>query len=578
MAWQSTRGGGPAAAAGVHAAILPPPGVLFSSSTDQPLPLAVSPDGTLFAFCARNGEGPDMLWVRTVAVDDARAIAGTEGAEGPFFSPDGRNLGFFADGKLKRVDTGGGAVITVAENVDPRGGTWGAAGVILYGSSTRGPLWQVSADGGAVTAATVLDTLNGENTHRYPTFLPDGKRFLYLARRSGAGSGRAPTIYLGSLEAPQRTAVLEVASNVSYASGHLLYIREGVLMAQAFDPEAGATSGAPVPLVDDARMDERFSRGVFATSANGVLVCMTGRNQTSTQLQWLDRSGRLAAEIGEPADFTYGGTPELSPDGSRAVMPIANRDRGTSDVWLIDLGNGQRSRLTIDPFDHPSAIWLPDGQRVLTVTNRGPSQAGTVDEISIDGTQSRHVTATAGMSVWPRSVSPDGREVLCDREELIHGRESGVEALPMVGEAAPVVIQPVAIWDALAQFAPDGRCYAYQSSESGRSEVYVAQRVGGGKWQVSQGGGREPRWRDDGRELFYVGDDNVIVAVEIDPEAAGFAAGRATKLFPFHGAGGNWRYDVSRDGQRFLVTRALPEDLALPVTIITDWPARVAKR
>jgi len=188
----------------VHAFLGPPPGVLFSSSTDQPLPLAISPDGTRIAFCARNGEGPDLLWVRSLGAQDARAIPGTEGAEGPFFSPDGRSLGFFAKGKLKRVDVAGGPVITLTEGLDPRGGSWNEGGVILFTAGSSGPVSRIAADGGAVSAATALDAERGESTHRYPHFLPDGRHFLYLARRAGAGAGESPTIYAGELGSSER--------------------------------------------------------------------------------------------------------------------------------------------------------------------------------------------------------------------------------------------------------------------------------------------------------------------------------------------------------------------------------------
>jgi Tol biopolymer transport system component len=579
FAWRALHGGGggggSTAGGGVHAAILPPTGVVFSSSTDSPMPLALSPDGKLVAFCARNGEGPDMLWVRSINANDARPIPGTEDAEGPFFSPDGRSLGFFAGERLKRVDAVGGAVITLAEDIDARGGSWSSTGVILYGSTALGPLLQVKDDGGKITAATVLDSLRDESTHRYPWFLPDGKRFLYLARRSGAGAGREPAIIMGELGSTKRTHVLEVASNVAFASGHLLYIREGVLVAQRFDPGSGAVAGSAVPLIDDARMDERFSRGVFAVSANGVLACMTGHNQTRTQLMWLDRAGHELGEIGEPADYTYGGTPELSPDDKRAVIPIANRERGTSDVWIIDLGSGRRTRLTVDQYDHPAAIWHPAGDRILASNNRNSSASSSIDEISTDGRLLRSVSLNESGFLWPRSVSPDGRDLLFDNPESASRTSRGLAMIPLAGGAPTTLVETGISAQSDAQFSPDGRYYAYESIESGRREVYVAARAGGGKWQVSQSGGSEARWRADGRELFYVDKDNVIVAVQVDPAAPSFSAGSSTKLFPFHGAGGLWRYDVSADGSRMLVTRALQEDLASPVTLITGWTAKV---
>ncbi len=574
-----SRGGGheEAPSQAVHAAILPPSGVVYSSSTDRPLPLAISPDGRLVAFCARTGEGPDMLWVRSVDSNDARAIAGTEGAQGPFFSPDGKTIGFFARGKMKRVDTTGGAVITLADGGDPRGATWSPNGWIVFGSTAYGPLWKVREDGGAVAAATVLDSTRAEATHRYPWFLPDGRHFLYLARRSGAGAGNEPTIFVGEFDSAQRTRVLEVASNVAYASGHLLYIREGVLVAQRFDPNTLAVSGSAIPLIDDARMDERFSRGVFSVSTNGVLVCMTGKNQTRTQMQWLDRSGKWLSDIGEPTDYTYGGTPELSPDGAQSVMPIANRERGTSDVWLVDLNSGRRHRLTVDAYDHPAATWHPDGKRVAVSTNRGGEKIFSVDLLAVDGALLRSLHRGAEY-LWPRSISPDGRVLLFDAPETGLRERFDTWMVSMAGDSGSAMIAGGEGTQQRAQFSPDGRLFAYDSDESEQEEVYVAAYPGGGKWQVSQDGGTEPRWRQDGDELYYVDRDNFIVAVETRAGGAAFEAGSATKLFQFHGAGGLWRYDVNADGTRFLVTRALQEDLASPVTLITDWTRKVAGR
>jgi eukaryotic-like serine/threonine-protein kinase len=561
----------------VHAAITPPPGVLYSSSTDRPLPIAVSHDGKLIAFCARNGEGPDMLWVRSIDADDARAISGTEGAEGPFFSPDGKAIGFFTRGQLKRVDTAGGAVITLAERVDARGGTWNADGTILFGDGTQNPLWKVREDGGKAEYATVLDSTRSESTHRYPWFLPDGKHFLYLARQSGAGAGREPTIFAGELGSSKRTSVIEVASNVEYASGHLLYVREGVLVAQRFNPKTFAVSGPAVPLVDDARMDERFSRGVFSVSDNGVLVCMTGKNQTRTQLEWLDRKGTLISKIGEPADYTYGGTPELSPDDALSVMPIANRERGTSDVWIVDLTSGRRHRLTVDQDDHPAAIWNARGNKVIVNTTRSGVHGVSLEVLSTDGVRERTIRSTKDTYMWPRTVSPDGRVVLFDGD-VSGSQMSDIASVQIEGDSSATIVAGGDGVQAVAQFSPDGRFFAYQSDESGRPEVYVTAYPSGAKWQVSQDGGTEARWRADGKELYYVDSANFIVAVAVMGGTGAFEAGSSTKLFQFHGARGGWRYDVSRDGSRFLVTSALPEDLALPVTLITDWTRKVAGR
>jgi eukaryotic-like serine/threonine-protein kinase len=554
----------------VRAALLPPPGVLFSSSTDKALPLAISPDGAVVAFCARRGEGPDMLWVRPLDSEDAQPLAGTEGAEGPFFSPDGRSLGFFAHGQLKRVDVTGGPVIELAPIISARGGTWGRDDVILFTKGSYGPVSRVSADGGTVTEVTELDSAQGEATHRYPHFLPDGRHFLYLSRRTGAGSGREPTIYARSLDSAAPTPVLEVASNVLFASGHLLYVRGGILMAQRFDPGKLAVTGPAIPLVDDARMDERFSRGVFAASRNGVLICMTGKDQTRTQLRWLDRSGRKLGDVGEPADYTYGGTPQLSPDGSSAVLPIANRDRGTSDVWIVELETGRRRKLTVDTKDHPGAAWLADGKSV--VVTRMDQEQGGLERIRVDGTHVEELLpGPVSNFLFPLSSNRNGFALYASEGR---GIESGSDiwVTNLLGDRTPVAFAAGPVREAQAQFSTDGSFVAYATEETGRMEVVVAAfPQPGGRWQVSQDGGSEPRWRRNGRELFYVDRENYIVCVDVTLAAGGLEMGASRRLFQFHGAGGDWRYDVSVEGDRFLVTTPLEEDLASPVTLITDW-------
>jgi len=570
------RGGGETRA--IHASLLPPADGQFSSSITNPLPLAISPDGARVAFCARIGEGPDMLWVRALDSPEPRPLAGTENAQGPFFSPDGNSLGFFADGKLNRVDVAGGPVIVLASAPDPRGGTWSRDGVILFTPDSETQVLRVRADGGAVSAATVLDSVAGERTHRYPVFLPDGKHFLFLARRAGAGAGIEPTIYAGSLDSPERTEVVAVASNVQYASGHLLYVRGGILVAQPFDPGRLATRGPAVPIVDDLQWDERFSRGVFAASANGVLAFLTGQAETRTRLQWLDRSGRRLATVGEPADYTYGGTPSVSPDGRLAAMPILNPDRGTSSIWIVDLSTGRRRRLTVDQTDHAGCIWSHDGRRVLFncyLTTTPTSY--TIVARAVDGAAADTVYRDRDW-VWANSASPDGRFALVQRGTGDDGRTDLVAA-PLSNAVQERGVATGRGAQRAGQFSPDGRLVAYSSDESGRTEVYVVTfPEPAGKWQVSQEGGDEPRWSRDGRELFYVDRENRIVSVEVVRTSAGFEAGMVRGLFPFHGAGGYPRYDVSPDGSRFLVTAPVEDRSPQPVSIVTNWPGRLRER
>jgi Tol biopolymer transport system component len=353
-------------------------------------------------------------------------------------------------------------------------------------------------------------------------------------------------------------------------------VRGGILVAQRFDAGRLATTGPPVPLVDEVRWDQRFSRGVFAASRNGILVFMTGTAQTRTQLLWMDRAGHRLERVGEPADYTYGGTPAISPDGRRAVMAILNPDRGTSDVWIVDLATGRRRRLTVDDDDHPGCAWSHDGTRVAV--NFGGSRPGAVPLVlkSVDGSGTDTVATMPGW-LWPTAASPDGRFILFNSDRGRGG--SDLLAAPVSGPGEPIAVAAGAGYEQAGQFSPDGRFVAYSSGESGREEVYVVTfPVPGGKWQVSQDGGSEPRWSRDGKELFYVDRENRIVAVEVAAAASGFETGVVRPLFQLHGAGGSWRYDVSPDGSRFLVVVPAEREASLPVTLMANWTAALPKR
>ncbi len=558
----------------LEASVLPPADGEFSSSFSNPLPLAISPDGTTLVFCARKGEGADRLWVRTLASAQVRELAGTEGASSPFFSPDGRSVGFFARSKLMRVDVAGGPVIALADTPDPRGGSWGRNGVIVFAPDASTPIYRISADGGAATAVTAMDTTLDETTHRYPAFLPDGERFLYLTRRSGAGAGREPTIFAGSLKSLERKRVLAGASNVAVASGHLLFVRGGILMAQPFDAERLATSGSAVPLVEDLRWDERFSRGVFAVSRNGLLGYMSGRARTNTQLAWLDRAGNLVGRIGEPTSYTFGGQPEISADGGLAAVAVLNEEQGRSDVFVVDLATGRKRRLTMDESDHSQVTWLSGNQLIALDHDKG----------------SAHVVRTLGGAIqdtllsrrgwhWPLDASPDGRYYITWCSDI--GVSDGLFAIPVQGAHEPIPITGAAGLPGSGQFSPDGRFVAFQATESGRSEVFVVPFPSTGqRWQVSQAGGVEPRWNPNGRELFFFDPENHLMAAEVSTSTSslGFQVGDIRALFQFHGSGGTPRYDVSADGSRFLVTMPPAGPGDPPVTIVSDWTSKLRKR
>jgi serine/threonine protein kinase/Tol biopolymer transport system component len=558
----------------IKAAVLPPQGARFSSNSTAPNLLALSPDGGRLAYCAHSGMGADRLWIQALDSGEARALEGTEGASQPFWSPDGRSLGFFAHRKLKRVGAEGGPVVTLATAINPRGGTWNATGTILFSPNHASPVFRVPAEGGVATAVTRLDRAAGEATHRYPEFLPDGRHFLYLARGGGAGAGEEPVVYAGSIDAPGRKAVVKVASNVAYASGHILFMRQGILVAQPFDPGKLATRGEAVSIAANARMDERYSRGTFSVSTNGVLAYQTGKLLRRDVLRRYDRSGQVLDTLGEPTTFFDDGSPTISPDGSRAAVAMLG-DRGISGIWLVNTKSGVRNRFTLDEDDHTSAAWFPDGSR-LAMEGGGLEGAARLLLKAADGSGTvQKLIERRAAAIAACSFSPTGRWLLFTEETERTGTD--ILVLPLVGGEAPSLLAATAAQEDGAQFSPNGRFVAYSSDATGQVEIYVAAFPRpGDTWQVSLEGGREPRWSRDGKELFFFDRDNWLVAAAVETSASRFEVTAIHPLFqvPSRGSEFNWRYDVFPDGQHFLVGTPADDDILSPITLVTDWTRR----
>jgi serine/threonine protein kinase len=566
----------PAPAASVlRASILPPEDSEFVSTWIDAGPVEISPDGERIVFTARKGESPNLLWLRKLSESNARPLAGTEGAQRPFWSPDGQHIGFFADRFFKKIDVDGGPVFTLAPGTESRGGTWNRDGVILFTPDARGPVHRVSANGGKVTEATVYGAT--DSTHRYPHFLPDGRHFLYLVRHgSGAGRGRDPEIRVGSLGSRDSKLVLNVASNVVYASGHLLYVREGALVAQEFDLDRLAVKGEPVTLVPDVLMDERFSRGVFSTSGNAVLVYQTGKGQTLTALRWLDRNGATLGTVGEPALFFNGGDPEISPDGKRATASIVDLRTGQTDIWMIDLATGTRRRFTTGAGSKEWCTWSPDGGRVAHSVSNPRGTGYDIVLKPIGGSEPEVMLVSEPVEFQaPLSFSPDGNFFLYAKRK---NERSGLWVLPLTGDRKPRLFMASPAIQQMARFSPNGRYVAYQSDETGRFEIYVATFPGpGSRWQISQNGGVEPRWSRDGKELFYFAPDNRLMAARVTTDGPTFDVGVIQPLFQARSLGFTYRYDVANDGKRFLVDAGLPQDPS-PITIVTNWTAELPKK
>jgi len=527
--------------------------------------LAVSHDGRRVAIVA-DKQGQNLLWIRSLDTLDAQALAGTEGATSPFWSPDDRFVGFFADGKLKKIDISGGAPVVLCDAPDNRGGAWSSAGVILFSVGLSG-LQRVPAAGGVPTLATML--AEGETGHTRPQFLPDQRHFLF----SPYSTSQERTIYAGSLDSSDRVRLLESESGLYYYSaGHLLFLRETTLMAQPFDSERLMLAGEAFPIADQIRV--LGAANFFAASEAGVLVYQTGTGTAaSVQLRWFDRAGKEVALLGGRGDsFSV----ELSPDGTRAAINIRDRPRNTLDVWLYDVSRGVRTRLTFDPGREGATVWSPDGTRVAFDSDRaGPlhlywkPSSGIGAEEPIPGSES------AGRTY---SWSADGRYL------LFQTRASGAPnqqlwALPLAGDRKPFPFLQTPFDATRARFSPDSRWVAYTSRESGREEVYVVPfPKADGRWQVSTAGGSWSRWRRDGKELFYLAPDNTLMAAAVDGENATFQVRAVRPLFnaPLDLDENLYPYDVSPDGQRFLMV-TLAESSSTPITVVTNWAVDLNK-
>jgi hypothetical protein len=376
-------------------------------TTGATAPVIISPDGQQIAFVAVNAEGKTLLWVRALDALAAQSLAGTEGASAPFWSPDSRTLGFFAGGKLKKIDVSGGPPITLCDAADNRGGTWNQDGLILFAPTNTSALQKVSASGGVPAPATVLG--QGELGHIRPSFLPDGRHFLYstIAPRAGLGG----PIYLGSLDSSERKVLFNANSaNAGYSQGYILFLRDTTLVAQPFDPRRLVLAGDAFPIAERIRTSTSSQPyAYFSVSENGSLVYQTGAETANSQLLWFDRTGKQTGALGDPAIYN---APELSSDGKRASVSIADDSGKGADVWVYDVARGLRTRFTFGPSQAYEAIWSPDGSRIVFSSRR----KGSVDLYQKDssGAGNEEILLESNVDKYPDSWSPDGKFLLYD--------------------------------------------------------------------------------------------------------------------------------------------------------------------
>lgn len=527
----------------------------------RPLSLAMSPDGREIAMVLVK-DGKQQIWIRALDALEPTALAGTDGAADPFWSPDSRSIGFFADAKLKRVDRAGGPVQTLCDALAVRGGTWNWNGDILLGGLTR--VQRVSAAGGVVSDLHTHSPV----TDLYPFFLPDGRH--YLATRMAPENSTQGGVWLSSMDGPEPRQILPDASNAEIVDpptgsnvGQVLFSRAGMLMALPFDMKRLEAAGEAFPVAQT--IVQGFSPYWLAsTSRQGVLAYVSGQSG-NRQYVWRDRQGRKLGVLGDA-----GGVVMISPDGKRLVGDP------NGYIRVLELAGGTATQLTMEPHGNSNPIWSPDGRSVVyekygSGIYRKPANGAGAEELLVP----------AKSLAVPKSWSPDERFILY--AQINPGTGADLLGIPVEPEAKPFVVAQTPATEDQGQFSPDGKWVAYTSNESGRSEVYVIPfppSPNGGKWLVSEGGGVQPRWRRNGEELFYISPDWKMMAVEVKTKPV-LQVGTPRPLFQTDMVDtgirtGPMSWDLAPDGNRFLIISETSSD-AFSLNVSLNWQPAVTK-
>jgi eukaryotic-like serine/threonine-protein kinase len=562
--------------------VLPPAGGRFAFVGAHSGVPQISPDGRTLLLVAVNAQGANMVWVRPLDSPSARPLPGTEGADAPFWSGDGLSIGFFADGKLKTVEASGGHVLTLCDAPSPAGGTWNQQGVILFLPDFTSGLYQIPALGGSPKLILSVDKSKFVG-YGWPSFLPDGKHFTYSAYGTEAHQGT----YFASLDGRENRLLLRSTGNTAFASGFFFYSQEAGssadLMAEAFDPATGSIQGKPKLVAQGIEYTTSGDQSAFGVSDH-LLIYEAGPTGAAAEatFAWLDRSGKRLY-VFAPGRDSY--DLRLSPDGQKVAY---SKGGPNSDIWIQELKRDVPMRLTFDPsVDKGAPVWSPDGSQVLfDIAPGGKTPAG-IYRKSSSGTGAEELLAQpkeSGAFLWPTDWSRDGRFILCVQGEIINRNSGEIWVFPASGDHKPRVFirAPAAAYD--GQFSHDGHWVAYVSKESGREEVYVVPFDGNQvastpplgqvaitkRWQVSANGGAFPRWRRDGKELFYVAPGGEFTVTRVEAKGKEFSVSEALPLFRESPSAVASPYDVSPDGQRFVVN-GFGERGTLPLTLVVDW-------
>jgi Tol biopolymer transport system component/tRNA A-37 threonylcarbamoyl transferase component Bud32 len=524
----------------------------------------VSPDGSNFVFSASDASGRQSLWIRPLNAEVARPLPGTEGAQQAFWSPDGLWIGFYAQGRLNKVNAAGGAPQSIADLPSiatfPNALAWNRSGDIICAVNNREPLFRLRESSGKLEPLTQLDTSRGENSHRYPVFLPDGRHFLFLARSNRRENN---ALYLGSLDSGETQRLMTMQSNFSYVpprngrSGALLYMRDTTLVRQTFDGQK--IRGEPVTVVENVEYNAPSVFGLFNSAADGSALILRPANLGLNQLRWFDRTGKSLGVLGPPGNYIQ---PRLSPDGTRVLFSRPDDQSGTRDIWFMEVARSVASRLTVHPANDWLGAWSADGSILFASDRAGGPNLQPYLKKSLEPGVSESLVFDFRAPALPTDLSQDGKWIVL-------GTGTGLWILPTTGERKPRPFVDSPFDEQKPRFSPDAKWIAYASNESGRFEVYVRpfpdeRQTSGKKIQISTMGGDFPAWQNDGKELFFIGADLKLYSVKTAAFERSDAIPQTSALFtpcaetalaelPMRGTTYQHPYDVSPDGQRFLM-------------------------
>jgi eukaryotic-like serine/threonine-protein kinase len=534
--------------------------------TTVPMSLAISPDGWKVAFPGAS-EGRTQLWVRPLGTTLAQSLAGTEHAIFPFWSPDSRSIGFFADSKLKRIDIDSGSVKTLLPSVPaPLGGAWNDSGTIVFSASPGRPILRVSAEGGEPSTTTRFQ-LPQHRSHSSPHFLPDGRHFLFFV----TGSDEARGVYVGQLDGLDERRLFDADGPAVYAAtGHLLFVRKGNLLAQDFDPERLQTKGDPFLVADHVTEGTALS----VSPAGPIAYRTPSADSGERQLVWVDRAGSEIERAVYPDTQSQG--PSLSRDGRRVA--VFRHAKGNTDIWSYEAGRRAWDRLTFDSGDDIFPLWSPDGSRIVFSSRRG--ELNLYWKLLSAPPGSEELLLSTSQPKFPMDWSTDGRYLLYDSLDPTRGVD--IWALPLDGNRKQFEVVQTDFNERNAQFSPDGKWIAYQSDKTAKFEIYVRPFPGpGGDLLVSANGGAQARWNPNGKELFYVAADDRLMAVPIRFASNGQTIEPGTPVALFTTDVGSTaintnrqQYMVAPDGRSFVLNSVLKQSGASPITVILNWKAK----